>query len=454
MKIRALLEQEAESRARATELPALVLPLCSEPKEREGFLETAAWSASFAEKDYRMVEVLAAEVIEHVATTCLRIDPAVSLELVEGGKKAVPGQLARFSVMEARFRATTGDLAGARIAAERARALGSFHAIALVATLQAEEARASGSGYRPGMFDAALATLAVEPDGTWPLIDLTAVISTRARLLTERALWEDGEQATATRRLAGGLYRRLSVAPFVDDTRRRALDVACFESADLGEDARPACGTAATETGNLGAAMASGAPVTQDRFDLARKAKLEGLRDALGALGANATVVLVARGDEQELVEWARPAARLFGALVARKVRLVVVDRTSSPRASALLARMLALAGAEPALTIPAGRDTLAMPCVAAVLARRQTPRSCPLPAPTVAALERFAPTQMAVLVGRDLDAELDDLRLYEARSVLLSFRLTEHEKHLFAWLKSLSDVLIPAPLARAEARP
>ena len=48
-----------------------------------------------------------------------------------------------------------------------------------------------------------------------------------------------------------------------------------------------------------------------------------------------------------------------------------------------------------------------------------------------------------AVLIGRDLDAEIDDLHVYDLQAVLLSFRQSRMEKGIDAWLKSVSDVLI-----------
>ena len=73
------------------------------------------------------------------------------------------------------------------------------------------------------MLDEAIKTASVEPDHNWQLIDLTAVLSTRAHLLSERAVWEAPEPAAATLKLARDVYQRLSVAPFIGVTRSLAL---------------------------------------------------------------------------------------------------------------------------------------------------------------------------------------------------------------------------------------
>ena len=57
--------------------------------------------------------------------------------------------------------------------------------------------------------------VSVEPDGQWPLVDLTAVLSTRARLYTERATWESGADRDKTLGLARAVYERLAVSPFI-----------------------------------------------------------------------------------------------------------------------------------------------------------------------------------------------------------------------------------------------
>jgi hypothetical protein len=156
-------------------------------------------------------------------------------------------------------------------------------------------------------------------------------------------------------------------------------------------------------------------------------------------------VVIVARGDESELIEWARPAGRFLARIAAKKPRVIAVDRTQSDRAQALFHRILALGGLTPEETIDSD-STFAMPCLAAVLAKRKTPQACPFDAARIKKLESMQSFGFAVLVGRDLDAEIDDLHLYDMEAVLLSFRQSRMEKGIDAWLKSVSDVLIVHP--------
>jgi hypothetical protein len=444
VQIRKLLEDSPESEQRSLRLYPLVAPVCSDPKERQQLLEAARWSVSFSSDENYLPTTLALDLLEHVATTCFRHDPAVAEALLAGGAEILPKEKIRFEVIRARFLAATGKLDEAQAAAQRAAEAGSIHARALLATVLAQKARAGTVGYRPGMYDEAIAAVSAEPQANWAVIDLTAVLSTRARLLHERSLWEEPQAAEATRVLAMPVYQRLSVAPFIEIVRNRALDVLCFDAASRGGDLAD-CGRAARETKALGAAVVAKIPA-DSAYDLERQKKLLALKEKISGLPAGATLLLVARGDEGELVEWARAAAALLRTLGPGR-DLVVVDRTASPRASAVLARILALAGQTPKLQLHGPKDTLLMPCAAAILGRRQTPVGCPLSAADQKALDSHSKDfGVAVLVGRDLDAEIDDLKLYELPTLLLSFRQSQMEKGLSAWMKSLSDVLLYLP--------
>lgn len=442
MKIRELLREPPESRKRAVELFPLVKSICEDAGERKAFLETAAWSASLSSEDLYITKTLAADTIEHVATTCFRSHPETTLAMLDQAKAKIPGTY-RFDLVRARLTAAAGDLTSAAKAAEAARAAGSIHAIALLANIQARAARSAGIGYRAGMLDEAIATVSVEPDGKWPLVDVAAVLSTRARLLTERAVWEEGDGAKRTMLLADASYARLARPPFIENIRQRAEDVLCFNSVANGTGTSP-CKRAAERTKNLGAAAMAGVEVG-DGFDRPRLEGIEAVRERIEGLAKEKVVIVVARGDESELIEWARPAARVFAAIRPKQVRVIAVNRTQSPRAGALFSRILELGGLEPEVFIDAD-TTFAMPCLTAVLAERRTPKACPFDEARQKKLEKMTDVAFAVLVGRDLDAEIDDLHLYDLDAVLLSFRESRMEKGIDAWLKSVSDVFILAP--------
>jgi hypothetical protein len=445
VQVRNLLELDPDSPERAHKLYPLVAPVCASAQERADFVATAKWSVSFTQGDYQLPEVLAADTLEFTATTCLRTAPEAAFDLLDKAQAALP-DLTRLWVIRARLEAARGRLEAAEAAAEQAVSQGSVHAIALAANIQARRAREAQVGYQAGMLDEAIATVSREPDNTWPVVDLAAVLSTRARLLSERALWQDGDAAAKSRLEAAGLYERLAGAPFIAAMRQRALDVLCSEAQLAGRDPTRACARLVAEAQDLGAAAAVGLdPAADPRLDAERRARLEQLAKDVAALPPKQVILLVARGDEAELLEWIRPAQAFLRRLQARRPRWVVVDRTDSERASALLTRLLAGAEVRPTLHIPARKDTLAMPCVSAVLADRRTPAACPLPAATVKALQGLRPFGLAVLVGRDLDAEIDDLRLYTLRTALLSFRQSRMDKGIDAWLKSLSDVGVVA---------
>lgn len=442
MKIRNLLSQDPESFDRATKLYALVEPVCKDEKERAEFVEVAKWSASFSIGQDRLPQVLALDTIEHVATSCARTYPAEALDLVTRSR-VIPDDY-RHDLIEARLKAAAGDLEGGAKAARAAMAGGSIHAIALSANIEAQLARGKAVGYAPGMLDAAIGLVSVEPDQKWQLIDLAAVLATRAHLLNERAIWEDDATFPATKKQAALAWQRLTVAPFIEAQRNPSMDQLCFDSVELGEK-NDACARAAKEASILGAAIVAKVEKDPARFDLPRLEKIEKLGADLAALKKDALVIVATRGDEQELIAWARPSSKILAKLAEKNARVVLLDRTRTPRAAALVDRMFALAKLKPVESIRSA-DTLAMPCLAAIVAKRQTPKACPLDQGQIARLEKMKDFQFALLIGRDLDAELDDLKLYELRSVLLSFRQTRIEKALDAWMKSLSDVWIAAP--------
>ena len=442
LRIRSLLAQPAQSPERARHLYPLTAPLCTPGPERDAFFETAAWSVAQSEGANQLTTVLAVDVFEFVASACSRDRVEAAFEILDRARALVPDD-PQLDVVKARLAAAADRFDVAREAARRARDAGSEHAIALLANIQARIARDRvGVGFEPGMFDAAIETVSVEPDSNWQAIDLTAVLSTRARLLEERALWEEEEARRATLTRARATFARLAKAPFVEAVRRSALDHLCFDVPALGADPAP-CARAAEEFGSLGGAAIAGVPAAaEDALDRARAADLSRFAKAVPALEPGRTVVLVVRGDESEVVEWARPAAKLLAAVDARAPKWLVVDRTSSERGSAVVSRMLELAGiAAPAVRVTPRQNALASSCLAALVADREKPESCPLDSADVEAVEALLAPAFAVLVGRDLDAELDDLGLYGVPRHLLSFRRTAAKKAPESWFKNLSDV-------------
>jgi hypothetical protein len=444
VKIRNLLSLDPEAPERATKLYALVVPICSDLKERTDFVDVAKWSSSFSVDMQTLPTVLALDTIEHVATSCFRTSPDAAFDLIEKARAAIPDPY-RYELMIARLKAASGDLDAALKASKTAAAAGSIHALALTANIEAQAARDKGAGYRDGMLEEAIKTVSVEPDAHWQLIDLTAVLSTRAHLLTERAVWEQGDRALETRKQAQAAYKRLAVAPFIGPTRSPALDQLCFDTVDVGDDGFGACRRAAEELGNLGAKTLAKVEPNAKTMDLERLQRLEKLRDELASLQSGSVALVVFRGDESELLTWALPASKVIARAAKQGAKIVVVDRTKSPRANVLVERIVELAGVKPTERIRAS-DTLAMPCIAAVIAGRRAPQSCPVEAKQRARLGRLGKFGIALLVGRDLDAEIDDLHLYELNSELLSFRMPRIEKGLEVQLKSLSDVWIVAP--------
>lgn len=445
VRIRNLLREDPDAPARAVELYGLVEPVCTDPAVRSDFLETAAWSASFSDRKARMTVVYALDTIEHVATSCARNHLEGALDLLRDAGRILPDE-PRIFVMQARVLAAYGRFEAAERAARRAKNLGHVHAIALTAHIQARRAREGGVGYRPGMLDAAIDTVRAEPTTAWALIDLEAVLVTRARLLLERAVWEEAGAAEATEAEARVALRRLSVAPFEKNARRRALDALCFFAIRSGADPEGSCGRAAREMHNLGAARALGIALEPTMFEADRHRGLVTVGETLATLRREDTVIVVLRGDEAEILEWVRPAVRVLARIATTRARLVMVDRSSSPRAAALADRVVALAGLEPELRLVVGRDTLAMPCIAATVANRRTPPGCPIDRRSLDRLERLQQPKLSLLIGRDLDAEIDDLKLYALPSVLLSLRRSRHEKVLLGWLKSQSDAFVVVP--------
>ncbi len=444
IQIRDLLRKKPDAKARATQLFPLVKPLCEDAQARAAFMDTAAWSASMSVgSDVKLTQIMASDTIEHVVTTCFRLSADAAFDLLARAIEKMPKEY-RFHLMRARFLAVQDKLPEALEAAKAAQKLGSNHGLALLANLQAQIARGEKAGYRTGMFDEAIKTVSMEPDGKWHLVDVAAILMTRAHLLTERAIWEGPQKSERTILRSHGDYQRLSKDPFPPPTRRRAQDVHCFDVVELNGDRAP-CALAAKDSKHLGAAVVSKFEM-DNTFDQDRLGKLKTMAESLRTMPKGAAVLLSARGDETELIEWARPTALLLRALAKHEPKLIVVDRTRSPRSGAMLDRIVERSGVKPALRLNAKKGTSAMPCVASVLAERQAPKSCPFDEKIVAQLEKMAPLHTAFLVGRDLDAEIDDLHLYKHRTALLSFRTSRMKKGISAWLKSVTDVLILAP--------
>ena len=447
IKIRDLLRKGSDDPERAKQLYPLVHPICVEDAARKDFLDVARWSASFSDDDNKRTIVLVVDTLEYVATACFGTDAEGTLALLNGAQAFLPNE-SRLEILRARLLAAGGDLDAALKSAETAAQAGSVHAVALKANIQARMARSADVGYRAGMLDAAISTVSIEPAAHWRAIDLAAILSTKARLLWERAAWEDGDRARRTLLEADGLFQRLSVPPFLVETRLRALDNLCYDAVirrSPADELAP-CRRAAEKFQVLGAGAVTGMAPDPARFDEPRRARIIAARQTWTALPQRAVVAWIARGDEAELLEWTRPTARMVKALNRPDLRWVVIDRAREPRASTLIDRMVVLAGVKPTAVLRVGKQPLAMPCITAVLAQRRTPAACPLAGEMVETLEGLKPYGTALLVGRDLDAELDDLALYKLDATLLSFRLSQLEKPVHAWLKSVSDTFLMAP--------
>lgn len=450
-KIKALLSEDPHAQIRAYELYPLVDEICRIPKSRRKFIaDGAAWvevRTQPSDKAWAVRKTI--DTFEHVATSCFRSQPQAAFDILESGKKVLPKSY-RFDVALARLQAAGGDFAAALAAAEEARKEGSTHAVALAATIRARMARDEVVGYREGMLDPAIEIASVVPGPNWSLVNTTAVLTTRGRLLTERAIWEDADRRKATLTDARVSYARLAAGPFPKRSQEHALDMLCFDVVTIGNDDAQPCLQASLEFSNLGAAVLTGQtivpPLDGDRLD-----RIVAVRKSLDELPEGAMVIVVGRGDESELTAWARPAAEVLRRVGRRKPRLIVMDRTNDKRSGALLSRIIELSGTTAFESIDAGRDTFAMPCLAALVAGRTKPKACPFEEAQVKRLSADAPYGFAILVGRDLDAEIDDLKLYELPAMLMSFRKPLIENGLKAHLKNASDAWIMS--ADAEAR-
>ncbi len=441
LRIRSLLSLPPQDPERAEELYPLVATLCRPGPDREAFFRTARWSVGQGTETQQLTAVLAVDVFEYAATACARTQPDGALDFLQQARSIVPDD-PHVDVLIARLSAALDRFEEAEAAAQAARDKGSNHAIALLANIQARTARNARIGYEPGMLDEALATVSVEPTGKWQAIDLSALLATRARLLNERALWESGDERQKTLLEMRVVYGRLSKAPFVRSMRQRALDELCFDTPLLLGADDSFCRRAAEEFAMLGGGALSGLlPREVPDADRTRAEGLKSFARKAADLPRGATVVVVFRGDEAELIEWGRPAAEVLARLESRHPRWAVLDRAASERGSAVVTRVLTLAGIEPATLVAAPRSALVSPCFAALVAGREAPSPCPIGADSRSNLERAAPAQMVVLVGRDLDAELSDFQLYELPTFLLSFRKTEAKTPPDGWFKSLSDV-------------
>lgn len=439
LEIRELLREDPVGALRAHVLGPKVSGICADAAQRATFLADAQATVAAEGPESRR---LAEDVVEHVATACFRGASEVALELVAQAAERVPSP-ARWDVLRARFLAADGRSTEARPFAEAAMKGGSVHARALLANILAEEARAAGPGYREGMYEPALAVVAAEPDGNWPLIDLTAVLSTRARLLSERAVYEPAEARRETLLAVRAVHERLGLSPFPAQVRSLTLDAACFDAVELGESPFAACARAAEEHGHLGAAFLAGRGEDPKRFDLARLEALRKARLELQGLNRTHWVLVAFRGDETELVAWLRPAAELLRSLAVQKVKLVVYVRGSSPRMGALVERAFELAEARPELVLSFPNGAEAMPCLVSMTRNEAPPGACPLSEAQRRALAALGRPGLALLVGRDLDAELEDLRAAEIPEILASLRQPALERSVAAHLKSLSDVFL-----------
>lgn len=441
MRMRQLLERPVDDRRRATELFGLVKPLCTDAEARRAWLDTAKWSLDHADEQFYLPSRVTLDMLEHVASVCGRQSPKGLFALLDGAEPLL-GDEPRLLVIRARSLAAAGQLETALEVAQRAASLGSPHALVLAANVEARRARdaASSDGWAPGMLDRALSIARAEANESWPSIDLAALLATRARLLRERAFWTEGQASAKDRIQAGQVFERLLLGPFPEEVRSRAGDALCFTIADLGLES-DACRRSAQRYRHLGAADLAGLPPGEP----SRRDALRRLGGTIEDLKEGDLVVVVLRGDEQEILEWGFPTARLLRALSDSGADVLLVDRTRLERGPALVKRAAAWAGLDPWRFVE-GDHVETVSCLAAVLADRRTPAGCPLEAGLIQALEGRDAPKLALLVGRELEPEIEDLRLYEHPVALASFRKSKKADELVAWLKSLSDVFVVVP--------
>lgn len=436
MKVLRLLERPKNDRRRATQLFRTTKPLCTSEAARREFLETTKWSLDHADEQFFLPSRVTLDMLEHVASVCGRQHVDGALDLLRSATTLLDDP--RLFVIIARTEAVAGRYEAAAVSARRAASLGSAHAVVLEANILARAARASRPGFEAGMLGPALAVANREPVEDWPIIDLAALLSTRARLRLEQGFWTDGEASGRSRLAASQAFERLLLGPFPTDVQGRAADALCFETVDLqlGSDA---CKQAGRVHGHLGAAVSAEVPPREPK----RRDALVTLGQKMKGLKAGALAVWIVRGDEQELIEWGRPAARLLVPLRKAGARVLVVDRTGRPRTTAYVDRVLRLAGLRAWRRID-GNHPGTTPCLAAVLAQRKPPAGCPLRSEDLDALRGAGKPELFLLLGRHLDTDIEDLRLYEHPVALASLRISEKaEGDVEAWLKSLSDVWV-----------
>ncbi|MBK8013499.1 MAG: hypothetical protein IPK13_19355 [Deltaproteobacteria bacterium] len=451
--IRDLLRRDPRSEEETIRLRSRMSTACNDDGALKDFVEGALWSASYSTPTDRGPIKLATDTIEQVATVCLRIDPPRAFELLRRASEGL-GDSYELELVRARFLAVEGRLEEALGAAEKARARGSIHALALSATIRAEIARQAHPVHRAGMLADAIESVSAEPTSAWPLIDLTAVLSTRARLLAEEAVWSEGRMQEEALDRANEALLRLSVAPFIAAIRTRSLDSLCFNETFLSLDrrggARPAkdalgCLRAAQETRNLGARVVAGLALT-DAFERERALDLEAARRQLSGFDERSTVLLVTRGDESEMLEWALALSHLLKAVRAKTERIVWLNRTDTPSVALLVEHILKTSGLTRIERVGSSTDPFTTSCLGAVMADRKVPTVCPIEKSSIQRLRALGRPSVAVLVGKDLDAELQDLAVYEHNLWLLSFRLHRVEGEKIVVLKSVSDVYAVAP--------
>ena len=468
--IRDLLRRDPRSEEDTIRLRSRMSAVCGDDGALQPFIDGALWSASYSTPTDGGPTKLATDTIEQVATVCLRLEPERAFTLLRRASEGLADTY-DLELVRARFLAVEGRLDEALAAAEKARVRGSIHALALSATIQAELARQAHPVHRPGMLADAIARVSDEPTSDWPLIDLTAVLSTRARLLSEEAVWSEGRARRDALERADEALLRLSVAPFIAAIRTRSLDTLCFNETFLGlpqgdkpspaASARPpvasnpppvgasgsGCAKAAQETYNLGARVVARLDLS-DAYDRARALDLEEAHRRLLGFDAHSTVLLVTRGDESEILEWALAMEHLLKAVGRKTQRIVWLNRTPTPAVDALVRHILDASDLTQVERIEPSADPFTTSCLGAVMADRKVPAVCPLDKASIRRLRAMGRPSTVVLVGKDLDAELQDLATYENELWLLSFRLHRVEGEKIVVLKSVSDVYAVAPIA------
>lgn len=434
IRVRRLLEKSTLNPERVARLKALVQPICVAGEEQSQFLDTLRWSVGFSEDTFYLPTKLAIEVLEYVSNVCGAAFPKQTVALLEQAERILPKD-PRLKMLIARTLAVIGRLSEASKVAQSAVPLGDPQAVALAAHIEAQRARQNSGAYEPGMYARALELTETPPGPNWHAVDLAAVLATRARLFLEVDFWTLPNTSPFQDPIRA-LLKRTVEGPFPAAVKLRAADLLCMESqwqASAGDKVALEGCKAAADLGHAWATWLLGAR-SEPLFPK--------LRRKLDTLAPGDEVVVVVKGPESEIMEWAKALVVLLKGLSRRGAHVLLVDRTQTDRSTRVVEHIFKLANVRPRLVIPLRGTSSSVTCVSALSAQHQRPHTCDLSPEITQEFSELSPPKFTLLVGRDLDTEIDDFRLYNHPTALASFRRSEvAHKVSLAWLKSVSDV-------------